>query len=123
INTGFRFVLPFLNKLHLDNQILMNYSFDILPQVFITFYNIKKETSLNRLRKSLLVPNLIKLTLVASQLAPESRPIRMLLPESFFLIAPSVLFNHILNNLDRKSTRLNSSHVSISYAVFCFIIK
>src|SRR5699024_12530588 len=23
--------------------------------------------------------------------------------------------------LDRKSTRLNSSHVSISYAVFCFI--
>src|SRR5699024_1719836 len=99
INTGFRFVLPFLNKLHLDNQILMNYSFDILPQVFITFYNIKKETSLNRLRKSLLVPNLIKLTLVASQLAPEARPTRMLLPESFFLIAPSVLFNHILNNL------------------------
>src|SRR5699024_12238880 len=25
----------------------------------------------------------------------------------------------ILLNLDRKSTRLNSSHVSISYAVFC----
>src|SRR5699024_11763627 len=24
-------------------------------------------------------------------------------------------------NLDRKSTRLNSSHVSISYAVFCLI--
>src|SRR5690625_6799977 len=24
---------------------------------------------------------------------------------------------------DRKSTRLNSSHVAISYAVFCFIIK
>src|SRR5690625_6985013 len=23
------------------------------------------------------------------------------------------------NNLDRKSTRLNSSHVAISYAVFC----
>src|SRR5699024_12115313 len=28
----------------------------------------------------------------------------------------SLLF---LRNLDRKSTRLNSSHVSISYAVFC----
>src|SRR5690554_6518633 len=26
---------------------------------------------------------------------------------------------HIRNNLDRKSTRLNSSHVRISYAVFC----
>src|SRR5699024_11338132 len=25
----------------------------------------------------------------------------------------------ILTHLDRKSTRLNSSHVSISYAVFC----
>src|SRR5207249_10068214 len=28
------------------------------------------------------------------------------------------LFN-VENTLDRKSTRLNSSHVSISYAVFC----
>src|SRR5437868_7928470 len=26
---------------------------------------------------------------------------------------------HIRNTQDRKSTRLNSSHVSISYAVFC----
>src|SRR5438067_5090156 len=26
---------------------------------------------------------------------------------------------HRIINLDRKSTRLNSSHVSISYAVFC----
>src|SRR5699024_1686155 len=26
---------------------------------------------------------------------------------------------HFANALDRKSTRLNSSHVSISYAVFC----
>src|SRR5690554_7283481 len=25
----------------------------------------------------------------------------------------------VVNNLDRKSTRLNSSHVRISYAVFC----
>src|SRR5699024_11232604 len=27
--------------------------------------------------------------------------------------------HQIINILDRKSTRLNSSHVSISYAVFC----
>src|SRR5699024_12087193 len=27
--------------------------------------------------------------------------------------------NKMIYNLDRKSTRLNSSHVSISYAVFC----
>src|SRR5690606_42052077 len=26
---------------------------------------------------------------------------------------------HIVQRLDRKSTRLNSSHVKISYAVFC----
>src|SRR5207249_7392807 len=26
---------------------------------------------------------------------------------------------HLSSQLDRKSTRLNSSHVSISYAVFC----
>src|SRR5699024_11835536 len=26
---------------------------------------------------------------------------------------------YILNEIDRKSTRMNSSHVSISYAVFC----
>src|SRR3712207_624090 len=26
---------------------------------------------------------------------------------------------HLLNGLDRKSTRLNSSHANISYAVFC----
>src|SRR5690625_6882779 len=30
------------------------------------------------------------------------------------LLTPTILFN-----LDRKSTRLNSSHVAISYAVFC----
>src|SRR5207249_6147896 len=30
-----------------------------------------------------------------------------------------VRFNRITNQVDRKSTRLNSSHVSISYAVFC----
>src|SRR5690606_40634226 len=28
-------------------------------------------------------------------------------------------FNSVLYHLDRKSTRLNSSHVKISYAVFC----
>src|SRR5438874_9974242 len=29
------------------------------------------------------------------------------------------LFSYPRNNKDRKSTRLNSSHVEISYAVFC----
>src|SRR5699024_11843157 len=44
-----------------------------------------------------------------------------------YLVTLQVLINHtedddlklLLEDLDRKSTRLNSSHVSISYAVFC----
>src|SRR5699024_12189801 len=35
----------------------------------------------------------------------------------------SIKVNGILFFVDRKSTRLNSSHVSISYAVFCLINK
>src|SRR5438132_8098464 len=30
-----------------------------------------------------------------------------------------IYFEHFWNDLDRKSTRLNSSHTVISYAVFC----
>src|SRR5699024_11744917 len=36
-------------------------------------------------------------------------------------LTPSMVNNK--RNLDRKSTRLNSSHVSISYAVFCLNTK
>src|SRR5690242_20956093 len=36
-------------------------------------------------------------------------------PATFSFIAAVVFLNYI----DRKSTRLNSSHMSISYAVFC----
>src|SRR5699024_12253118 len=32
----------------------------------------------------------------------------------------TAVFRSHLSSTDRKSTRLNSSHVSISYAVFCF---
>src|SRR5437667_5543214 len=31
----------------------------------------------------------------------------------------SELFSYFVAKLDRKSTRLNSSHITISYAVFC----
>src|SRR3712207_7723496 len=38
-----------------------------------------------------------------------------------FLLRESLQFagDHLLTSLDRKSTRLNSSHANISYAVFC----
>src|SRR5690606_41047623 len=39
------------------------------------------------------------------------------------LVAPSGLINEIGTIWDRKSTRLNSSHVKISYAVFCLTKK
>src|SRR5690625_6723708 len=38
--------------------------------------------------------------------------------KTFTQLNPSLLEN-LLHPLDRKSTRLNSSHVAISYAVFC----
>src|SRR5690625_6322074 len=46
-------------------------------------------------------------------------PIR--LHQVYIVEALFLLSQHIsaLNQLDRKSTRLNSSHVAISYAVFC----
>src|SRR5207249_10690365 len=41
-----------------------------------------------------------------------------ILPSPLVSQPRSLLFS-VLVGLDRKSTRLNSSHVSISYAVFC----
>src|SRR5690554_7392643 len=39
---------------------------------------------------------------------------------SLIILAPScIFFMHGCYAVDRKSTRLNSSHVRISYAVFC----
>src|SRR5699024_3956886 len=53
--------------------------------------------------------NLLNLDMIATPLSD--------LVSTFFLFIPAVLKAAII--LDRKSTRLNSSHVSISYAVFC----
>src|SRR5438477_7698326 len=40
---------------------------------------------------------------------------------TFFVLSPQAgwLFGPDFKGIDRKSTRLNSSHMSISYAVFC----
>jgi len=40
-------------------------------------------------------------------------------PAPFGFEAPEELLQDVISNLDRKSTRLNSSHDQISYAVFC----
>src|SRR5690554_7338962 len=52
-------------------------------------------------------------------------PMCLLLPDLSmigYLISPKIgawMYNFFHHKLDRKSTRLNSSHVRISYAVFC----
>src|SRR5690625_6372161 len=40
-------------------------------------------------------------------------------PELFFKLQDGVLTTKPMAGTDRKSTRLNSSHVATSYAVFC----
>src|SRR3712207_8234107 len=49
-------------------------------------------------------------------LRDESAPTPLVADEDLLV---QVLVNLVDNALDRKSTRLNSSHANISYAVFC----
>src|SRR5690606_39623221 len=51
---------------------------------------------------------------------PSLRPFREGLLYLIEIVTPSSVVTIVLSaGLDRKSTRLNSSHVKISYAVFC----
>src|SRR3712207_7145436 len=54
------------------------------------------------------------------------KPIYTLSTDKFIHVSAQVIDNHVIEGLpektgegDRKSTRLNSSHANISYAVFC----
>src|SRR3712207_8536192 len=47
----------------------------------------------------------------------KSKPFACFRPQSSLQSIRNALFE---NQIDRKSTRLNSSHANISYAVFCF---
>src|SRR3712207_6961570 len=53
--------------------------------------------------------------------ADEDRVVRRVLPPSDRPVAESEV--HVAHAQDRKSTRLNSSHANISYAVFCLTEK
>src|SRR5690625_6700455 len=50
-------------------------------------------------------------------LCPHTSPVRTAAPSTCYLWFR--LQHELLTRPDRKSTRLNSSHVAISYAVFC----
>src|SRR5699024_9165873 len=56
---------------------------------------------------------------LTSQHVDDAPHIRLALSEPRQEKIFAVFVDEILSALDRKSTRLNSSHVSISYAVFC----
>src|SRR6266513_4472404 len=58
-------------------------------------------------------------TLSLHDALPISRTARSMVPFSSRIGAPLVLSNTSRPSGDRKSTRLNSSHVSMSYAGFC----
>src|SRR5207249_10068405 len=51
--------------------------------------------------------------------AGQSQPRHRRRPERNAHLVHLVLVRGVVRRVDRKSTRLNSSHVSISYAVFC----
>src|SRR3989337_3297718 len=54
-----------------------------------------------------------------STLFPYTTLFRSLDPDTGITVVPVPTLEAFLSTADRKSTRLNSSHGSISYAVFC----
>src|SRR3712207_8470709 len=68
-------------------------------------------------------PRLRPTSIQSGQPAPASGPVSVLLlnltPGEGAYQRPRMLFQLVAVRTDRKSTRLNSSHANISYAVFC----
>src|SRR3712207_8060788 len=52
-------------------------------------------------------------------MSPFTFPVLFVLSRSFLINCSYGLFYQPFQEIDRKSTRLNSSHANISYAVFC----
>src|SRR5699024_11421912 len=86
----------------------------------------KKNIFFNTILKEIMIKNIPKImliVLVSNTLKDKFFVISFVYLSSFY--QNWRLFSHLLHHSstnaikDRKSTRLNSSHVSISYAVFC----
>src|SRR3712207_7901541 len=54
-----------------------------------------------------------------TQVAPGQQPFAVIVGCSDSRVPLELIFDQGIGDLDRKSTRLNSSHANISYAVFC----
>src|SRR5690606_40562495 len=89
----------------------------------VSSFPTRRSSDLKSLQKILMLPTSLFVAYVLTIFVNTSRIFASILVQSQ---TKSVFFNHqhiiheaIGITTDRKSTRLNSSHVKISYAVFC----
>src|SRR5207253_396482 len=98
-------------------------SFDVRPAELFGLLgpNGSGKTTLFRLLSTLMLPTSGRTLIMGFDAAKESNALRRQIGVVFQ--AQSIDVKHHANlspqSIDRKSTRLNSSHVAISYAVFC----
>src|SRR5258707_14208341 len=91
---------------------LSYFSSSLLPHfAFFFFFNDTATTEIYTLSLHDALP--------ISFMAPVSRLVHLCGISLFSLLSTVVHTSIVLVGLDRKSTRLNSSHANISYAVFC----
>src|SRR5207253_10815915 len=101
-----------LNQCMQNNQPIRRLSDpDRISRLSLFFFNVKSPTYIYTLSLHDALP-ILELGKVLAQ---------RIIPEVESRTEPSLGHDSSTNNLirDRKSTRLNSSHVAISYAVFC----
>src|SRR5690625_2843320 len=84
----------------------------LLKNTFLEDFIVEKDTA--RKLYSTLVTAILTMTTLSFSV------IMVVLTTYATQFSPRILQNFMKSKLDRKSTRLNSSHVAISYAVFSF---
>src|SRR3712207_1163678 len=141
---GIAFVLPVLwmvlTSFHTEQDAATNPPSLTAPlslQGYREFFGASTGTTpwpplLNSMTASVLSTLLVLLLAIPAAYALSIRPVRKWTDVLFFFLSPKMLpvvagllplylfaqYTGLLDNIDRKSTRLNSSHANISYAVF-----
>src|SRR3712207_7980575 len=78
-----------------------------------------ERNSLGKIKRWDKHPRGTRFDLICHQLDSSSRLIKIQLKPNLGTMSYSSRENFAMTLIDRKSTRLNSSHANISYAVFC----